>query len=255
VFINPLAAVALLARKGIVGTIVPDGFDFDRDVPVIDEVAFRGKLRVLVGDPRPVGADDLVVTMPARIAINKAIELAIQFVSALGRQRTALEQAPGGLGLHRRQFGSTSSVVLLLPQGEDLDDNRPYFERLVLYAQRLQVKLAYGGDIVFPDRRYQLDDLEHYPFMVPIVPSNWSVTLPNTKDSGTGHRDGLGEKAAGGPGVPGVQTLRPGPHSPLHIAWRYGPAGTVGRVRRAVSTSPRRSRGGREESRRTPDRP
>jgi hypothetical protein len=75
VLINPLAAEALRARKGIVGTIVPDGFDFDRDVPVIDELAFRGKLQVLVGDPRPVGADDLVVAMPARIAINKAIEL------------------------------------------------------------------------------------------------------------------------------------------------------------------------------------
>ena len=71
------------------------------DVPVIDELRFRGKLRVLVGDPRPVGADDLVVAMPARIAINKAIELAIQFVSALGQQRAALEQAPDGLGFHR----------------------------------------------------------------------------------------------------------------------------------------------------------
>ena len=100
---------------------------------------------VLVGDPRPVGADDLVVAMPARIAINKAIELAIQFVAALSRERTALEHAPDGLGLNRRQFGSTSSVVLLLPQGEDLDDNRPYFERLVSYAQQLQIKLTYGG--------------------------------------------------------------------------------------------------------------
>ena len=33
VLINPLAAEALRARKGIVGTVVPDGFDFDRDVP------------------------------------------------------------------------------------------------------------------------------------------------------------------------------------------------------------------------------
>jgi mannosylglucosylglycerate synthase len=164
VLINPLAAEALRARKGIVGTIVPDGFDFDRDVPVIDQLAFRRKLQVLVGDPRPVGADDLVVAMPARIALNKAIELAIQFVSALSRQRTALEHAPDGLGLDRRQFGSTSSVVLLLPQGEDLDDNRPYFERLVAYAQRLQIKLTYGGDIVVPDRRYRHDDLEYYPF-------------------------------------------------------------------------------------------
>ena len=164
VLINPLAAEALRARKGIVGTIIPDGFDFDRDIPVIDELAFRNQLEVLVGDPRPVGADDLVVAMPARIAINKAIELAIQFVAVLNLERTALESAPDGLGLNRRRFNTASSIVLLLPQGEDLDDNRPYFERLLLYAQQLRIKLAYGGNIVVPDRRFQRDDPDHYPF-------------------------------------------------------------------------------------------
>jgi hypothetical protein len=164
VLINPLAAEALGARKGIIGTVVPDGFDFDRDVPVIDELAFRNQLQVLVGDPRPVGADDLVVAMPARIAINKAIELAIQFVAALNLERTALESAPDGLGGNRRHFGSASSVVLLLPQGQDLDDNRPYFERLLSYAEQLHIKLVYGGNIVVPDQRFQHGDVDHYPF-------------------------------------------------------------------------------------------
>ena len=162
--INPLAAEALRVRKGIAGTVIPDGFDFDRDVPVIDELAFRSQLQVLVGDPSPVGPDDLVVAMPARIAINKAIELAIQFVAALNLERTALESAPDGLGLNRRRFSTASNIVLLLPQGEDLDDNRPYFERLLSYAQQLGIKLAYGGNIVVPDRRFQDDDPDHYPF-------------------------------------------------------------------------------------------
>jgi mannosylglucosylglycerate synthase len=164
VLINPVAAEALRARKGIVGTVVPDGFDFDRDIPVIDEIAFRNELEILVGDPRPVGPDDLVVAMPARIAINKAIELAIQFVAALSLERTTLENAPDGLGPNRRQFSSASSVVLLLPQGEDLEDNRPYFERLLSYSQRLGIKLAYGGNIVVPDRRFHAGDRDHYPF-------------------------------------------------------------------------------------------
>jgi mannosylglucosylglycerate synthase len=164
VLINPLAAEALRARKGIVGTVVPDGFDFDRDVPVIDEVGFRNRLQILVGDPRPVGAEDLVVAMPARIAINKAIELAIQFVAALDVERIALESAPDGLGRNRRRFGSANSIVLVLPQGEDLEDNRPYLERLLSYARQLRIKLAYGGDIVVPDRRFQADDPDHYPF-------------------------------------------------------------------------------------------
>ena len=133
VLINPIAAEALHAKKGIVGTVVPDGFDFDRDVPQIDELAFRNDLQILVGDPSPVAPDDLVVAMPARIAINKAIELAIQFVAARAFS-AALENVPDGLGMHRRQFSTASSIVLLLPQGEDLEDNRPYFERLLSYA-------------------------------------------------------------------------------------------------------------------------
>lgn len=164
VLINPLAAEALHARKGLDGTVIPDGFDFGRHVPAIDELAFRGKLRVLAGDPGPVGAGDLVVTMPARVAINKAIELAIQFVAGLNRGRAALQGAPGGLGPSRRRFGADSSVVLLLPQGEDLQDNRQYFDTLVAYARHCQVKLAYGGDIVVPDRRFRPGDPDRYPF-------------------------------------------------------------------------------------------
>jgi glycosyltransferase involved in cell wall biosynthesis len=119
---------------------------------------------VLAGDPRPVGADDLVVAMPARVAINKAIELAIQFVARLDRERVALQNAPEGLGLNRRRFSADSSVVLLLPQGEDLEDNRQYFETLLAYARRSRVKLAYGGNIVVPDRRFRHGDPDRYPF-------------------------------------------------------------------------------------------
>ena len=157
VLINPLAAEALRARKGIVGTIVPDGFDFDRDVPVIDEHAFRNQLQVLVGDPRPVGADDLVVAMPARIAINKAIELAIQFVAALNLERTALESAPDGLGpidggSAPQQHRSVTAA------GRGSQRQPAHFERLLSYAQQLGIKLAYGGNVVVPDRRFQHGD-------------------------------------------------------------------------------------------------
>jgi mannosylglucosylglycerate synthase len=164
VLINPVAADALRARKGIVGTVVPDGFDFDREIPAIDELAFRNELQIVAGDPRPVGPDDLVVAMPARIAINKAIELAIQFVEALGHERSTLEDTLDGLGPNRRRFNSSSTVVLLLPQGEDIEDNRPYFERLLSYARELRVKVAYGGNIVVPDRQLQVGDSQHYPF-------------------------------------------------------------------------------------------
>jgi hypothetical protein len=164
VLINPIAADALRAKTGIVGTVVPDGFDFDRQVATIDEPVFRSRLEILAGDSKPIGDDDVVVAMPARVAINKAIELAIQFVAGLDGKRAALEGAPDGVGLKRRHFGADSRIALLLPQGEDLDENREYFDRLRSYARHLGITLAYGGNIVVPDRRFRDGDRDHYPF-------------------------------------------------------------------------------------------
>ena len=164
VLINPIAAEALLTRSGIEGTVIPDGFDFDREVVPIDDVAFRRRLTILVGDDSPVTPDDLVVAMPARVAINKAIELAIQFVSGLESKRSALQDATDGVGSKLRPFGPDSRIVLLLPQGEDIEENRDYLDRLSMYAGAVGVTLAYGGDIVVPDRRYVAGDPDHYPF-------------------------------------------------------------------------------------------
>lgn len=164
VLINPIAAEVLHARRGITGTVVPDAFDFGRSVPVIDEPGFRRKLDVLTGGPGPIRDDDLIVSMPARVAINKAIELAIQFVAGLDHARAALESAPAGVGPDGRRFTSDSRVVLLLPQGEDLEDNRAYFDRLLAYAADLGITLAYAGGFVVPDRRYERGDTAHVPF-------------------------------------------------------------------------------------------
>jgi mannosylglucosylglycerate synthase len=164
VVINPIAAEALREGRGIEATVVPDGFDFERDVVTIDELAFRSRLEVLAGDSKPLSADDLVVAMPARVAINKAIELAIQFVAGLETKRAALEGVSDGIGAKRRQFGADSRIALVLPQGEDLDENRDYFERLVTYARYMGITLAYGGNIVVPDRRFEPGDPDHYPF-------------------------------------------------------------------------------------------
>jgi mannosylglucosylglycerate synthase len=164
VLINPIAAEALAKRRGILGTVVPDGFDFDREVVALDEPNFRSRLEILSGDTAPITRDDLVVAMPARVAINKAIELAIQFVAGLETRRTELEDVPGGLGARRRMLTSTGKIVLLLPQGEDLEENLDYFNRLIAYAKHLCVTLAYGGKIVIPDRKFTPGDPDHFPF-------------------------------------------------------------------------------------------
>ncbi|MBV8196207.1 MAG: hypothetical protein JOY80_11855 [Candidatus Dormibacteraeota bacterium] len=163
VLINPIAADALFARTGIDGTVIPDGFDFQRTTVAIDETAFRRELRILAGAEHPISDDDLAVAMPARVAINKAIELAIEFTAGLETRRPALEQAPAGVGRRRRAVTPRSRIVLLLPQGEDVADNRDYLDRLVAYARHLGITLAYGGSIVVPDKRYEPGS-QRYPF-------------------------------------------------------------------------------------------
>jgi hypothetical protein len=164
VLINPIAATALKERKAIDGIVIPDGFDFDRNVAVLDEDRFRSRVETLTGDTSPITRNDLVVAMPARVAINKAIELAIQFVAALQSRRAELEDAPEGLGSHKRAFTSGAKIVLLIPQGEDLEDNREYFDKLIGYAGALGITLAYGGNIVVPDQRFNPGDADHVPF-------------------------------------------------------------------------------------------
>ncbi len=164
VLINPIAARALRERRGVQGHVIPDGFDFERQVNPIDSADFRGRLEVLTGGHERVNPDDLVVVMPARVAINKAIELAVQFVAGLNERRSSLEAAPEGLGRGQRRLGPADKIVLLLPQGEDLAESRDYFERLLAYARRLNITLAYGGKIVVPDRKYVPGDRDRFPF-------------------------------------------------------------------------------------------
>lgn len=91
---------------GIDGNVIPDGFDFERAVAPLDEDWFRNRLEPLTGTASPITPNDLVVAMPARVAINKAIELAIQFVAGLQSRRADLEHAPDGLGAHRRRLAA-----------------------------------------------------------------------------------------------------------------------------------------------------
>jgi mannosylglucosylglycerate synthase len=163
VLINPLAAVMLKQQRGINGQVIPDGFNFERRVLPIDEAAFRANLELLVGDDRPITDHDLVVGMMTRVAINKAIELAIQFVAQLQQARAKLEATPKGVGSKRRRFTTDSRIILLLGQGEDLSESNEYFQRLLRYAEDAGVTVAYAGNMVVPDSTYPLGS-DQYPF-------------------------------------------------------------------------------------------
>src|SRR5262249_3553067 len=125
---------------------------------------FRSRVETLSGDTSPITCDDLVVAMPACVAINKAIELAIQLVAGLEAQRTQLEDVPGGL--------------------ERITDGFPQQARLSSYCRRVRISrtiastlidlsptpkdidvtLAYAGKVVVPDQKFVPADPDHFSF-------------------------------------------------------------------------------------------
>ena len=142
--INSIAAEELRRRRGINATVIPDGFNFDREPIPIDEAEFRRAIGV--------GDNDLVIGMMTRIRINKSIETAIQFARALMNQRDLLEQAPDGVGKHKRNFTKDSKIVLVIPQSKDMDV--AYFEKMRQLAHIVGVDMRFIGDRVVPDKTY-----------------------------------------------------------------------------------------------------
>ena len=103
--------------------------------------------------------------MPARVAINKSIELAIQLVAGLDSRRGALESAVDGVGHARRRLHARQPRGPAAPAGRG-PRRQP---RLLRPAGRLRAPHAgsrsrSAGDIVVPDRRYTAGDPDHYPF-------------------------------------------------------------------------------------------
>ena len=93
-------------------------------------------------------------------------------MAALNLERTTLESAPDGLGVNRRRFSTASNVVLLLPQGEDLDDNRQYFERLVSYAQQLYRMQPQSSPGV-----WNMSELRHFRHILQVAPRSDVLVL------------------------------------------------------------------------------
>jgi len=153
VAINSLAARELKNRRGIEAEVIPDGFNFEREVASINEEAFF----------RDFGFDenDLLVGMMTRVRTNKAIQIALQFVQTLENQRGELERNRDGVGLKKKNFRPESRIFLVLPQSKDLD--KEYFEQINKMATAMGVSLRFIGDRVVSDRQYSGQE-GIYPF-------------------------------------------------------------------------------------------
>ena len=145
--INSLAQRELLARKGIPSTVVPNIFDFDGPDWVIDDYNQDFRTRINLAQ------NDILILQATRIITRKGIELAIDFVKALGApQRRAQLQ---GKGLYDgRDFSGQNQIVLVLA-GYALDDiSGRYKPKLAQKAEREGVKILFIEDFV--DERRQM---------------------------------------------------------------------------------------------------
>ncbi len=136
VLINSLAQRELKARKGIESVVVPNVFDFDEAAWEVDD--YNEDFRARTG----LGENDICILQATRIVPRKGIELAVDFVQALGspERRKRLEKH----GLYDgRTFSSDDRIVLLLA-GYAQDDLTGH------YLGRLKQKISQTGiDAIF----------------------------------------------------------------------------------------------------------
>ncbi len=140
VVINSVAQKELAERKGIAATVVPNVFDFAETAWQPDE--YNRDFREQIG----LRENDIFVLQATRIVSRKGIELAIDFVQALGSpaRRAYLQER----GLYDgRAFTSDSRIVLVLV-GYARDDASGS------YLNRLKNKIAETGiDALFIEDR------------------------------------------------------------------------------------------------------
>jgi glycosyltransferase involved in cell wall biosynthesis len=140
VVINSLAQREMAERKGIESTVVPNIFDFDAPPWRPDD--YNRDFRARIG----LRENDILILQATRIVPRKGIELAVDFVQALGtpQRRARLQQC----GLYDgRPFGDDSRIVLVLA-GYSEDPTERYLNLLKQKIERAGIDALFIGDLV-----------------------------------------------------------------------------------------------------------
>jgi len=140
VVINSLAQRELAERKGIEASVVPNIFDFDPPPWQADD--YNQDFRARIG----LRANDILILQSTRIVQRKGIELAVDFVKALGNpeRRARLQQR----GLYDgRSFDDDSRIVLVLA-GYSEDPAGRYLNLLKQKIKRTGIEALFVGDLV-----------------------------------------------------------------------------------------------------------
>lgn len=139
VVINTIAQNELLKRRNIESTVVPNVFDFNNDW-IIDEFNqdFRSSFNIK--------NNDLIILQATRIVQRKGIELALDFVAEMNANKQLLI----GKKLYNDQVFDEDSKIVFLMVGLNEDD--PYFEKIMNYAQSKQIDIKWVNEFVDHER-------------------------------------------------------------------------------------------------------
>jgi len=129
--INSLARLELRERKGMESTVIPNVFDFDAPPWFRDQ--YNQDMRSQFG----LRENDVVILQATRIVSRKGIELAVDFVQALGKgsRRKILSDK----GLHTGQKFDENSRIVLVFAGYTRDDTSG------IYVDKVRRKIEQAG--------------------------------------------------------------------------------------------------------------
>lgn len=139
VVINNIAKNQLFKRRGIESTVVPNVFDFDNEW-IVDN--FNNDFRESFG----IKPNDLIILQATRIVQRKGIELALDFVAELNKNKHKLI----GKTLYNDQLFDANSEIIFLMVG--LNEDPPYFEKIWNYATRLGINIKWVNDQIDHER-------------------------------------------------------------------------------------------------------
>jgi hypothetical protein len=171
VTINRIGQAALLQKRGLHSTVVPNVFDFATPRWSVDE--YNSDFREFVG----VGPNDLLFLQATRILDRKAVELAIDLIATLNQPewRARLE----GHLYDGRVFGPSDRIVLVCSgyvEGIGLSDSYP--AALDRHARQQGVDIVWAGEHVKHSRDRAEDGSKIYSLWDSYVQADF-VTYPS----------------------------------------------------------------------------
>ena len=132
--INNIAKAEVKARKNIDAIVVPNVFDYMQDT--WQEDSYNNDLRDKLG----IYENDIVVLQATRIADRKAIEIAVDFVAELNRNK---EQLINKQLYNGKVFGANSEIYFVLAGLEEMDEVR--INRLIDKMKSNNIKYIFAN--------------------------------------------------------------------------------------------------------------